>query len=306
VLLAVDPGQRFVEAISHIVDAPHVWLMLPDDSGGLAVARTFGADLGDSRIGQDDSTLAGAAFVSGRAQIVADWTTHPTVTSDRLQQMVDAGVADARSAVFIPLETPDGPAGVVSVLLRKPITANNADVLGLLGLLAAEAGIAITRDALAKRLADEARTDPLTGTANRRVWAEVVEQELERAKRTSQPLAVALLDLDFFKRYNDSFGHSAGDEVLRAVADAWTSIVRPTDLLARLGGEEFGVLLPDTDLDAAVAIMERLRAAVPSDQTASIGVTTHRPGEDIATTLDRADHALYAAKSAGRNRVVSG
>ncbi|HEY1488334.1 MAG TPA: GGDEF domain-containing protein, partial [Micromonosporaceae bacterium] len=179
------------------------------------------------------------------------------------------------------------------------------ELLGLLRLLAAEAGIAITREDLRRSLADQARKDPLTGLGNRRVWTERLDFEIARSRRADAPLAIALLDLDFFKRFNDSYGHPAGDELLRRAAAAWLATVRPTDLLARLGGEEFGVILPGADGETAAGVLNRLRGVVPSDQSVSIGVTLYVPGEDADRTMHRADQALYAAKAAGRDQVVA-
>jgi diguanylate cyclase (GGDEF)-like protein len=177
--------------------------------------------------------------------------------------------------------------------------------LGLLLLLAAEAGVAISRENLRLSLADQARSDPLTGLGNRRVWDERLSLECERAKRQQSPLAIAVLDLDLFKGYNDSFGHLAGDALLRDTSQAWLGTLRATDLIARLGGEEFGVILPDTDREMAAAILRRLGAQVSSGQTVSIGLTQHLVGESSTATVQRADQALYAAKSAGRNQIVS-
>jgi diguanylate cyclase (GGDEF)-like protein len=249
--------------------------------------------------------LSGSAFVTGRTQIVADWGSHPKVTSRAVETMADAGVLDSRAGIFVPLETPDGPAGVLTVFLPTLLTAADAALLGLVQLLAAEAGLAITRAEMSRLLAAQARTDPLTGLANRRVWCERFDVERERASRSGEPLAVAMLDLDHFKAFNDRFGHPAGDDMLCQVAQAWTSVIRPTDVLARLGGEEFGILLVDTDLETADAVMERLRAAVPLDQTVSIGFVLWAADETADDAMRRADEALYAAKAAGRDCVVS-
>jgi diguanylate cyclase (GGDEF)-like protein len=305
VLLADDPGQCLVEAIARVMHAPHVYLLLPDGHDGLTISRTVGSSLGPLRLPADESSISGLAYTSGRTQFISDWTTSGQIPAGILERLTAAKLHDARSAVFIPLETADDPAGVVVVMLREPLTASNADQLGLLRLLAAEAGIAISRENLRQRLADQARSDPLTGLGNRRVWDERLALELERAKRTDSPFAIAVLDLDLFKHFNDSFGHLAGDELLQATSEAWKRALRPTDLVARLGGEEFGVILPDTDLDTAGAIMRRLGALVTSGQTVSIGVTLHLPGEDTAATVQRADQALYAAKSAGRNQTIT-
>jgi GGDEF domain-containing protein len=120
-----------------------------------------------------------------------------------------------------------------------------------------------------------ARTDGLTGVANRRGWDDELPRELARATRSGRPLCIALLDLDHFKAYNDRHGHQAGDRLLKAAAAAWQARLRRSDLLARYGGEEFAVLLPDCGL------------------------------EDAGQLVDRADRALYAAKAGGRDRCVA-
>jgi diguanylate cyclase (GGDEF)-like protein len=305
VLLADDPGQCLVESIAKVMGAPHVYLLLPDGGDELVVSHCFGSSVGALRVPADNSSVSGSTYLSGRPQFVSDWTVSSRIATDVAARLDAANVHDARSAVYIPLETAHGPAGVVVVMLREPLTARNADRLGLLLLLAAEAGVAISRENLRLRLADQARSDPLTGLGNRRVWDERLALECERAKRLQSPLAIAVLDLDMFKGYNDSFGHLAGDTLLRETSQAWLSEIRATDLIARLGGEEFGVILPDTDLETAAAILQRLGAEVSSGQTVSIGLTLHQVGEDSTATVQRADQALYAAKSAGRNQIIT-
>jgi diguanylate cyclase (GGDEF)-like protein len=146
------------------------------------------------------------------------------------------------------------------------------------------------------------RTDRLTGLANRAHFDEELAREVQRARRSGRPLAVALVDLDHFKRLNDAEGHAAGDEVLRRCARAWQEGLRAGDLLGRYGGEEFGVLLPETGLDEAREVVERLRAATPGRVTCSAGVALLGDGGAAALVAD-ADRALYAAKAAGRDRV---
>jgi diguanylate cyclase len=157
---------------------------------------------------------------------------------------------------------------------------------------------------LVSRLEGLARTDPLTGVPNRRVWDEELPRELERARRMGTPLCVAMLDLDNFKAYNDRHGHQAGDRVLKEAASAWRTQVRSTDLLVRYGGEEFALLLPACALEDAVGIIERLRAATPQ-VTCSIGVTSWDFHESPPELLQRADQALYVAKAEGRNRYAT-
>jgi diguanylate cyclase (GGDEF)-like protein len=158
--------------------------------------------------------------------------------------------------------------------------------------------------ALAQQVGRLARTDALTGVANRRAWDDELPRELVRAARTGQPLCVALVDLDHFKAYNDRHGHQAGDRLLKAAAAAWAGRLRKTDLLARYGGEEFAVLLPDCGLENAMEIAERLRTA-QTEGTCSIGLAAWDGREDAAGLVARADRALYAAKEAGRDRCLA-
>ncbi len=157
---------------------------------------------------------------------------------------------------------------------------------------------------LVSRLEGLARTDPLTGVPNRRVWEEELPRELERARRMGTGLCLAMIDLDNFKAYNDRFGHQAGDRVLKEAASAWRAQVRSTDLLVRYGGEEFALLLPACALEDAIKIIERLRAVTPQ-VTCSIGVACWDFQESAGELFERADQALYGAKAEGRNRYVA-
>jgi diguanylate cyclase (GGDEF)-like protein len=127
---------------------------------------------------------------------------------------------------------------------------------------------------------------------------------MDRARRAGTPLAVALLDLDHFKRFNDQYGHQAGDQLLKSATMAWQSLLRSSDLLARYGGEEFAVLLPSSTLGQAVDALDRLRAATPLAQTFSAGVAMWHGDETSDQLVARADKALYQAKQAGRNQVL--
>lgn len=165
-------------------------------------------------------------------------------------------------------------------------------------------------------LRDLIRHDPLTGVMNRSHFFDRADEELMRAARYQRPLGILMLDLDHFRKINDSHGHAAGDQVLLAVCERWRNSLRSMDLLARLGGEEFAVLLPETGLEGATVAAERLRIliverAVPLDEgeircTVSIGVSVmHEADRSIDDALHRADNALYRAKDDGRNRVNS-
>lgn len=166
-------------------------------------------------------------------------------------------------------------------------------------------------------LAKLAATDPLTGVPNRRYFLETAALELDRLKRFGAEASLVMIDLDHFKSVNDTYGHAAGDEALRCVGKACQNSVRKVDLLARLGGEEFAVLLSNTALTKALIVAERVRLAVavtefdagggtPHRLTASVGVTqVSQLDRTVEDALRRADGALYNAKSAGRNRVAS-
>ena len=157
-------------------------------------------------------------------------------------------------------------------------------------------GVAEVHGHLVGRLHAAASTDPLTGVANRRAWAERSEQLLQRACTTGRPMTVAVLDLDGFKAVNDSAGHAAGDALLRDLAEAWTGGVRRRDVLARLGGDEFVLTLPDTGPDEAQELLDRLRGSHAT--TWSSGTATSTGDEALADVLARADAGLYAAKRA--------
>jgi diguanylate cyclase (GGDEF)-like protein len=163
-------------------------------------------------------------------------------------------------------------------------------------------------------LRDLAHHDPLTGVSNRRYFSERANQEFARAKRHSTPLSVAELDVDYFKKINDQNGHAVGDEILKLLCSAGQRLLRETDIFARIGGEEFAVLLPDTNLEGAAILAERLRQAIADIKlslssgelncTVSIGVAMLKSTDTcIEDCLVRADSAMYRAKQNGRNRV---
>jgi len=166
-----------------------------------------------------------------------------------------------------------------------------------------------------KRIEELAELDELTGSFNRRCIMRMLDDEIARAQRIGKPCSIALIDLDWFKRINDAYGHPTGDEVLRTFAITVFANIRSIDRFGRYGGEEFLLVLPDTPNDTAVRIMDRLRAIIADldwsafspgmKVTISAGVSTLGPRETADTFLARADSALYAAKARGRNRIAS-
>ncbi|HMN80291.1 MAG TPA: diguanylate cyclase [Burkholderiaceae bacterium] len=166
------------------------------------------------------------------------------------------------------------------------------------------------------RMRLEAQTDPLTSLMNRRGFDTALKAMMERAVQDHSELSLLMLDIDHFKRVNDSYGHLFGDQVIRGVAQAIKSLVKGRDIGARFGGEEFTVLLPNTGLDGAKVVASNIRALVERSKirrnnsseaignlTVSIGVATWHLGESGESLVDRADRALYEAKRSGRNRV---
>src|SRR3954471_4792629 len=157
--------------------------------------------------------------------------------------------------------------------------------------------------ALVGRLRQQAATDVLTGLANRRSWEETLERELARAWRQHLPVTVAVIDLDQFKALNDRAGHQAGDRLLKEVSAAWGDVIRDEDVLARPGGDEFGVVLPNCAQGEALHILDRLRKKTP-DLTFSAGLACWDGSEQATSLMQRADIALYRAKNRGGNDTV--
>jgi diguanylate cyclase (GGDEF)-like protein len=149
-----------------------------------------------------------------------------------------------------------------------------------------------------------ARTDPLTGIANRRWLDQELGRELAFARRHGAPLCAAIIDLDDLKRYNDERGHLAGDSLLVSAVEAWQAVIRPTDFLARVGGDEFMLLMPDCPAESGMAVLARVRAATPDGSSCSAGLTVWDELESALELFERADAALYAAKRDGGDRTI--
>ncbi len=213
-----------------------------------------------------------------------------------------------RKYVGVPLRTPGGfNIGALCAIDSKPgpVTPEQVDVMQDLARLVVDE----------LELRKLAAIDSLTGAMTGRSFALEAKKEVARTRRYGRELGCIMFDLDHFKRVNDTYGHAAGDQVLRAVATICESELRGIDVLGRVGGEEFAIVLPETTLAGAAATAERLRekfaespvtfAGQEIPVTASFGVTAYAEIDgDIANTIKRADGALYSAKSSGRNRVV--
>lgn len=197
-----------------------------------------------------------------------------------------------------------------AALLLSPVgLASEFPAAGLLILEALGIGMGVQRlFAFIRKHQDDlillAGTDPLTGAVNRRGWDEELEHAINAAAAMGGTVSLALMDVDHFKRFNDSRGHQSGDRLLKELVARWRSQLREGDVLARLGGDEFALILPGCPLEPAERIMSRLTESLPSDQTCSTGVAAWNGSETAAQLVARADSALYRSKENGRNRVT--
>jgi len=272
-------------------------------------------------------TFCHYALASGEALILEDVTQLPV-----FRDVPTVGSLGVRAYAGIPLRTEDGEVlGSFCAVDFKPKQWTEQDIEVLVELAhsalreirlrkALRDADALNQQLLAqlqkvdelnRALSELATTDALTGLRNRRAFDHSLQLELAIVDRRDAPLSLLMLDVDHFKRINDSLGHEAGDKVLLAIARLLSGCARVIDVVARVGGEEFAVILPNTDAPGALEVAERMRIAVAQANwlghptTISLGVATLQEKEDACGLYARADAALYAAKAAGRNQVVS-
>ena len=288
--------------------------LVNEDSGELAVAAACGPS---EEAGLWEPILALPATVSTCWAIRKD---KPFVVDDakhefRCKQMEDD--SPARSYLCVPLTAGGKTLGVLQMMGAQPRAFEPAHVQ-LFMALADQVAIAVQRAKLHEEVQRLAVRDGLTGLFNYSYFHQQLALELTRVKRAGTPVALILMDLDHFKQFNDTYGHPTGDLLLKRLAEVLTDTVRAVDLTARMGGEEFAILLPETDKAGAQLVAEKLRAAVESaeffgnaaapvvHQTVSVGVASYPEDAKRQDELvRRADQALYRAKSGGRNRVVA-
>ncbi|HZI96621.1 MAG TPA: diguanylate cyclase, partial [Actinomycetales bacterium] len=295
-----DVRDAVVEAVLEIAAADGAYMVEPDGRGHLVITRSAGTLLRDVVIPLDGSPSAVATtFLSGRGMFLPDPAEHTLVSRPLLE------LTGARSMMLEPVRRRGDVVGVLVVSWDHRVGSLTDRKAAAVALLADEASAALEHDDLVQRLATLAATDPLTGLSNRRAWDERVSVEMSRSTRDGKPLTIALLDLDHFKAFNDTFGHQAGDELLAGFATAAGRVLRRVDLFARWGGEEFVLALPGCDVNAAPDVLERVRATVPRGQTCSAGFAQWDGVESLESLLARADGAMYEAKQGGRDRLVA-
>ena len=285
--------------------------------------RADAASAGDARDPREAIALVGNALASthdttGLLPVILDVTVEATGAAggrvlDDDRELARVGRAVGEEPIELDLgESTSG--GEIRLVVDPPEGGFSSESSQLAEWLASQAAIALENARLHEVVREQALTDELTGLVNRRRFVEALEDEIARAGRLDVPLSVLFADLDDFKRINDRFGHPAGDEALRAFAELLRGELRGIDTAARMGGEEFAVLLPGTELDGALAVAERIRVRVEGQAlmretvggaglTTSIGVVQYRSGT-TTELLRRADDALYQAKEQGKNRVA--
>jgi diguanylate cyclase (GGDEF)-like protein len=217
------------------------------------------------------------------------------------------------AGMLVPLRTQTLDWGML--LVQHHAQSYTTSDLVVLKALASTAALMLETTKMIAELRELAHTDPLTGLLNRRAFGQRLEQELHRAQRQGLITTLMLIDIDYFKTVNDTYGHSAGDHVLNQIAQVCRQTLRASDVIGRYGGEEFVILLPATDQAAAMLVAERLRQRIAQHEidlghdaltlTASLGVVVVTPFDTTSPQqrLDQADQALYRAKQQGRNRV---
>ncbi|MGE5375270.1 MAG: diguanylate cyclase [Bacteroidota bacterium] len=217
----------------------------------------------------------------------------------------------ARSAMIAPMILDREVLGTLSLTASVPSVFSEAD-LGLLTAFAATATAAVHNAILYHETQNLAATDPLTGQLNRRTFFELGQREIDRFKRFGHAFSWIMFDVDLFKQINDKYGHPAGDQVLTTIVDRCCDVIRHVDILGRYGGDEFVILLPETDHERAKEIAERIRASIsdspvptnagPIHVSISVGITEVTSGNaDLGFLLNKVDRALYLSKQAGRN-----
>jgi diguanylate cyclase (GGDEF)-like protein len=287
-----------------------VLLLLDDKTGELVVKSSFGVenDFDGTRYKQGEGAV-GVAAQSGELLLIRDTRSDPRYLHYKGKRPADG------SNLSIPMAYQGKVVGVMN-FFRPVVDAFSEDEIRLLQSVANQAAMAIANARLHEQTVELSLTDALTGVYNRRHLFSRLEMELTRAGRFEHELSLVMIDVDHFKKYNDTHGHPAGDLVLKQVASILAGAVRKVDTVARYGGEEFAVLLPKEGRAGAVEVAEKLRRAVASARfphagtqpagkiTISVGVASYpADAAELAKLVDCADSALYAAKKAGRDNV---
>lgn len=282
--------------------------MVDEETGGLKVVASINLDkeyVGTQiRFGEGAS---GKVLATRKTLVIKDYSTWP----DRLKKLDEIKL---RSTVMLPLLKGERVLGTLGIFHSTPEEQFSAEDLHMLSLFAQHASIAIENAMLFEKVQLMARIDEVTGLYNRRAINDMGEYEINRASRLKHSISLAMVDLDNFKQVNDQFSHKVGDEVLREIAQICKENIRSIDVLGRYGGDEFVILLPETDGENAYLTMERLRKVIDETpivlgdntfhMTVSIGLVSHKENApSITEIMNQADSSLYTAKNKGKNSV---
>ena len=291
-----DPRMAICEGARDLTGAAMSMLLETRSERELVVTAAVGADMAGATVPLDPGRSAAVdCMLTGRRIFIAD---------ARVDSRIPQALREQENAVSLFYEPVVRRGQVVAILLVGwAVSVDLVKDTGVaMSLMAVEASVALEQADLLRTVQELARTDQLTGVPNRRAFEEMLPVVLAGATPHA-PVCVAMLDLDHFKDYNDAHGHPAGDLFLQDVTRAWTRELRGTDVLARLGGEEFVVVLRDCLIEDAASVLDKLRRVTPADQTASIGIAQWDGVESRQALVQRVDEALYTAKSSGRNRL---
>ncbi|WP_413204642.1 diguanylate cyclase [Rhodospirillum sp. A1_3_36] len=295
-LAEAEEQRRFLQTLLTTMPSPIFYKDLEGRVQGCngAFAGLYGKTSDTELIGSNLQELADASFTRRTAEIDSELIAKGGTA--RYERVFTLPNGDRRTMIYN----------------KAVYNKANGDAAGIVGV--------ITDISEQKRMEEELRrlatTDPLTGAFNRRAFMEAARINLIRAARYQEPLTVILADIDYFKRVNDTYGHATGDEALKLFVSTIQGTLRETDVLGRMGGEEFAILLPHTAIDAAMGLANRLRESLAAilvphpggtlQFTVSMGVSSYRDhGDSIDALLQSSDEALYVAKEGGRNRVIA-
>jgi diguanylate cyclase (GGDEF)-like protein len=281
-----------------------VMLVQPDGSLRVSYAQGLPEEVVSTARVVVGEGISGHVVATGEALLVADVEEDPRFRRCNHERYY------TRSCISAPLIFQGRVRGVINVNNKRSQSSFSADDLRLLQTIASHASMALANACRFEEMEERAQRDALTNLGNHGFFWSTLEAEVKRADRHGRELALAMIDVDHFKGYNDRYGHRQGDSALVAVARVIAATSRAHDLAARYGGEEFAVVLPETPIDGATTFGEKVRGAVEAladyGLTVSVGVASLSQCDGSATDLvEKADKQLYRSKSEGRNRVCS-
>lgn len=294
-----DPRPTVCACACDAAEAPVAFLLEPSGRDYASTAMA-GVEIAPVTIqARGHSTGPTRSFMRTESYFVADARSHPALAEPLVR------ATDARSALFEPVVRNGAVVGVLIVIWRTPVDQLDDVTAGVLKLVAAQAAAAIERIGLRARVDSLAQSDPLTGLASTRAFEHELPRELARARRVESPVCLAVVGIDELETFTLLRGAREGDRLIKEAAAAWSAALREVDLMARLDGESFGVLLPSCGLTDACDVIDRLRGMTPREQTASAGVARWDGAEPVELLILRSRDALASAKGLGRNLTIA-